>query len=111
MMVTHRHAWCLKESVSNDQHFSIPETVGPLEWGSRFFDMQMGFGEAQMLDKVLYEEEVRRLVFTFEQQFHYGVFFAYMRLREQEIRNVMWIAECIAQDQKSRINDGIVLIF
>lgn len=71
----------------------------------------MGFGEAQMLDKVLYEEEVRRLVFTFEQQFHYGVFFSYMRLREQEIRNVMWIAECIAQDQKSRINDGIVLIF
>ena len=73
--------------------------------------LQMGFGEAQMLDKVLYEEEVRRLVFTFEQQFHYGVFFAYMRLREQEIRNVMWIAECIAQDQKNRINDGIVLIF
>jgi len=73
--------------------------------------MQMGFGEAQMLDKVLYEEEVRRLVFTFEQQFHYGVFFAYMRLREQEIRNVMWISECIAQDQKSRVNDGIVLIF
>lgn len=72
---------------------------------------KMGFGEAQMLDKVLYEEEVRRLVFTFEQQFHYGVFFAYMRLREQEIRNVMWISECIAQDQKSRVNDGIVLIF
>jgi len=72
---------------------------------------KMGFGEAQMLDKVLYEEEVRRLVFTFEQQFHYGVFFAYMRLREQEIRNVMWIAECIAQDQKTRVNDGIVLIF
>lgn len=71
----------------------------------------MGYGESQMLDKVLYEEEVRREVFTFEQQFHYGVFFAYMRLREQEIRNIMWVSECVAQDQKARITDGIVYIF
>ena len=44
-------------------------------------------------------------------QFHYGVFFAYVRLREQEIRNLMWISECVAQNQKSRIHDGIVFIF
>lgn len=24
----------------------------------------------------------------------------------QELRNIMWIAECVAQDQKSRITDG-----
>ena len=53
-----------------------------------------------MLDKVLYEEEAKRCVFTYEQQFHYGVFFAYMRLRE-----------CGAQDQKSRVTDGIVFLF
>lgn len=72
---------------------------------------KMGVGETQMLDKILYEEEVRRCVFTYEQQFHYGVFFAYMRLREQEIRNLMWISECVAQDQKNRITDGIVYLF
>ncbi|KAL2543691.1 Myosin ATPase [Forsythia ovata] len=38
--------------------------------------------------------------------FHYGVFFAYMRLREQEIRNLMWISECVAQNQKSRVHDS-----
>ena len=43
--------------------------------------LQLGLGETQMLDKILYEEEVRRCVETYEQQFHYGVFYAYMRLR------------------------------
>lgn len=71
---------------------------------------KMSYGESQMLDKLLYEEEVRRSIFTFEQQFQYGVFYAYMKLREQEIRNIMWIAECVAQDQKSRIHDGIVFL-
>lgn len=42
---------------------------------------QLGLGESQMLDKILYEEEVRQLAATYEQQFHYGVFYAYMRLR------------------------------
>ncbi|KAL2467854.1 pathogenesis-related family protein [Forsythia ovata] len=42
-------------------------------------------------------------------QFHYGVFFAYMRLREQEIRNLMWISECVAQNQKSRVHDSEIV--
>ncbi|KAI9153128.1 hypothetical protein LWI28_006387 [Acer negundo] len=57
---------------------------------------KLSYGESQMLDKAFYEEEVKRLCLAFEQQFHYGVFFAYMRLREQEIRNLMWISECVA---------------
>ncbi|CAN7101957.1 unnamed protein product [Brassica rapa subsp. narinosa] len=72
---------------------------------------KMSYGESQMLDKAFYEEEVRRLCLAFEQQFHYGVFFAYMRLREQEIRNLMWISECVAQNQKSRIHDSVVYMF
>ncbi|CAA7051935.1 unnamed protein product [Microthlaspi erraticum] len=89
---------------------------------------KMSYGESQMLDKAFYEEEVRRLCLAFEQQilrsliltmvvtnwvlqFHYAVFFAYMRLREQEIRNLMWISECVAQNQKSRIHDSVVYMF
>ena len=34
---------------------------------------QLAYGEAQVLDKIMYEEEVRREVFAFEQQFHYAV--------------------------------------
>ncbi|KAK1563490.1 hypothetical protein Q3G72_028242 [Acer saccharum] len=72
---------------------------------------KLSYGESQMLDKAFYEEEVKRLCLAFEQQFHYGVFFAYMWLREQEIRNLMWISECVAQNQKSRVHDSVVFIF
>ncbi|KAK1563274.1 hypothetical protein Q3G72_025300 [Acer saccharum] len=72
---------------------------------------KLSYGESQMLDKAFYEEEVKRLCLAFEQQFHYEVFFAYMRLREQEIRNLMWISECVAQNQKSRVHDSVVFIF
>ncbi|KAJ8775115.1 hypothetical protein K2173_020119 [Erythroxylum novogranatense] len=48
---------------------------------------RLSYGGSQLLDKAFYEEE-----------FHYAVFFAYMRLREQEIRNLMWISECVAQN-------------
>ncbi|KAI8539737.1 hypothetical protein RHMOL_Rhmol09G0205900 [Rhododendron molle] len=72
---------------------------------------KLSYGESQMLDKAFYEEEVKRLCLAFEQQFHYAVFFAYMRLKEQEIRNLMWISECVAQNQKSRVHDSVVFIF
>lgn len=90
-----------------DQIRSAMEKVPPYQ--SIF--TKLAYGEAQALDRVMYEEEVRRETLAFEQQFHYGVFYGYMRLREQELRNIMWIAECVAQDQKSRISDGIVYIF
>ncbi|XVE83841.1 hypothetical protein DITRI_Ditri16bG0120000 [Diplodiscus trichospermus] len=106
---------CLKEVASSSYSFawiavqvrSVMEKYPPYQ--SIF--SKLSYGESQMLDKAFYEEEVKRLCLAFEQQFHYGVFLAYMRLREQEIRNLMWISECVAQNQKSRVHDSVVFIF
>jgi len=59
------------------------------------------------LEDAFFEHEVSLCKLAFEQQFHYAVFYAFLRLKEQEVRNVVWIAECISQKQKRRISNYI----
>ena len=56
------------------------------------------------IDDAFYEREVRMLELAFEGQMHFGVYYAYVKLKEQEIRNLVWISECIVQQQKDEIN-------
>lgn len=44
---------------------------------------------------------------AFTQQFTLSSVWAWLRSKEQEVRNITWIAECIAQNQKSRIDNYI----
>eukprot|EP00300_Choanocystis_sp_HF-7_P018100 c19935_g1_i1.p1 GENE.c19935_g1_i1~~c19935_g1_i1.p1 ORF type:complete len:376 (-),score=119.41 c19935_g1_i1:133-1206(-) len=60
-------------------------------------------------EDVFFEHEMRLHRESFDNQFHYGVFYSLLKLKEQEIRNIVWIAECIKQDQKSRVTEFIKL--
>ncbi|KAJ2454660.1 H(+)-transporting V0 sector ATPase subunit d [Coemansia sp. RSA 2336] len=62
-------------------------------------------GNELSLEDRFFIKEVQLNKDSFEQQFHYGVFYAWLRLKEQEIRNIVWIAECISQQQKDKINN------
>jgi len=61
-------------------------------------------GGDKSIDDIFYERDVQMLELAFESQMHFAVFYAYVKLKEQEIRNLVWISECILQQQKDEIN-------
>ena len=54
--------------------------------------------------------QVRLMKNSFMMQFQFGVFYAYVKLKEQENRNIVWIAECVAQRHRAKI-DSYIEIF
>lgn len=65
------------------------------------------FNSSKSLEDAFFEHEVELNKDAFEVQFSYGIFYAYIRLKEQEVRNITWISECIAQDQRGAINNYV----
>eukprot|EP01115_Flamella_aegyptia_P000554 TRINITY_DN10785_c0_g1_i2.p1 TRINITY_DN10785_c0_g1~~TRINITY_DN10785_c0_g1_i2.p1 ORF type:complete len:134 (+),score=34.35 TRINITY_DN10785_c0_g1_i2:331-732(+) len=59
------------------------------------------------LEDAFYKFETEKNILSFEQQFHYGVFYSYIKLKEQEIRNLLWISECVTRNKKLKINNYI----
>ncbi|VEU19297.1 DEKNAAC100089 [Brettanomyces naardenensis] len=68
-----------------------------------FFDDSNG----KSMEDHFYEYEMGLCKDAFTQQFTYSAVWAFIRSKEQEIRNIAWISECIAQNQKDRINNYI----
>lgn len=61
------------------------------------------------IDDEFLKQETKLFELAFESQMHFGVFYAYVKLKEQEIRNLVWIAECVLQRRKDQIGNFIAI--
>lgn len=50
----------------------------------------------QKLDEVMLAEASRRYSMCFENSFHFGVFYGYLKLKELEIKNVTWLSDLVS---------------
>ncbi|KAK2787799.1 H(+)-transporting V0 sector ATPase subunit d [Onygenales sp. PD_12] len=66
-----------------------------------------GSSDGKSLEDMFYQKEMEISKLTFTRQFTPAIIYAWVKLREQEIRNITWISECIAQNQKERIGNYI----
>ncbi len=83
---------------------SVPGYV-PL-WDSAPVD---GRGVRDLSD-AFFRYTVKQLELAFDGQFHYSPFYAYAKLKEQECKNIAWIATCMEHGVYSEV-DRIIPVF
>lgn len=83
----------------------IVSSVG--DYKDLFTEQQDSSGTSKNLEDWFYLLEMQYCKNAFTQQFTLSSIWAWLRSKEQEVRNVTWIAECIAQNQKNRIENYI----
>jgi V-type H+-transporting ATPase subunit d len=74
------------------------------------FGLQTGL---KTLDDVMFKESMKRYSIAFEQQFHFACFYAYIKIKEQEIKNIMLLADMNAFDKDigSKVKKAYILPF
>lgn len=70
-----------------------------------------GLGGINSIEDLIYKANAEQYELAFEQQYHFGVFYAWVKLKEQEIRNIRWISNMIVLNTKDQIQNTIVPIF
>jgi len=93
-----------------------PDWKGPYEKIKEFYDPEAK-SDGNIIDMKTAEDLMYMYLrtmneFAFEQQFHFGIYYAWIRLKEQEIRNLRWICEMMELGkQKEKVANFIVPIF
>lgn len=94
--------------ITSDNLESLQLAINGVGLYSDLFNNDDGEGSSTLEDK-LYSIEMSMNRDAFAQQFTISTVYAFVRSREQEIRNLAWVCECIAQGQRGRINNYVAV--
>ena len=91
-----------------DYHELVKEIPDPKKVDE--FGLQSGL---KTLDDLMFKESMKRYSIAFEQQFHFACFYAYIKIKEQEIKNIMLLADMNAFDKDigSKVKKAYILPF
>lgn len=96
----------LLTKVDDDQ--KLAQALGSYPLYRTIFDKFINLSVDEFsIDDEFYRREVHLCELAFESQMHFGVFYGFLRLKEQEIRNLVWICECILQRKKDQIGNFV----
>eukprot|EP00484_Ammonia_sp_Unknown_P022848 CAMPEP_0197030890 /NCGR_PEP_ID=MMETSP1384-20130603/10023_1 /TAXON_ID=29189 /ORGANISM="Ammonia sp." /LENGTH=411 /DNA_ID=CAMNT_0042460321 /DNA_START=14 /DNA_END=1249 /DNA_ORIENTATION=- len=108
------------EGISKFEDVTDPNQLGEVLSGYKMYDSMWRTAQnaasdaddvADALQMELEKREVELCCDAFENQSHFACFYAFVKLKEQERRNVFWIAECISQKRKDKIESKVIPIF
>mmetsp|Transcript_6060 Transcript_6060/g.6651 ORF Transcript_6060/g.6651 Transcript_6060/m.6651 type:complete len:352 (+) Transcript_6060:50-1105(+) len=81
---------------------------------TEFYDMVddtkgMDTSGKKSLEKRFLDKTVQVYRDALSKQFQYGVFYAWIKLKELEVQNLQWISDCIVQGMKQRVHEYVAI--
>lgn len=81
------------------------------EFAELFDDSRsMEAGSSKSVEKKLAGKAVEVYRDSMSAQFQYGVFYGWIKLKEVEVSNLVWISECITQSMKHRVHEYVPVV-